>query len=92
MPLASQVQAQLPAALIPVYTRASTVWGAIGPQTTWIQTFAVLEVVHSLFGLVKSPVQTTAMQVASRLYAVWIVLERFEVVSSSLLRSKEDID
>jgi len=79
VPLSTQFQSRLPAALVPLYTRASTVWGAVGPQTTWIQTVAVLEVVHALLGWVKSPIRTTAAQVASRIYAVWIVLECFEV-------------
>jgi hypothetical protein len=80
MPLSSQFQARLPSALVPLYTRASTLWGAVGPQTTWIQTMAFLEIVHSLLGWVKSPIQTTVMQIASRFYAVWIVLECYEVV------------
>ncbi|KAF2743191.1 PTPLA-domain-containing protein [Sporormia fimetaria CBS 119925] len=36
-----------------------------------IQTGAVLEVLHSLTGLVRAPVMTTLMQVASRLLLVW---------------------
>ncbi|OCK74535.1 PTPLA-domain-containing protein [Lepidopterella palustris CBS 459.81] len=35
------------------------------------QTVAVLEVMHSLFGIVRAPVTTTLMQVASRLLLVW---------------------
>ncbi|KAF2468986.1 PTPLA-domain-containing protein [Lindgomyces ingoldianus] len=35
------------------------------------QTAAVLEVVHSLFGIVRAPLLTTLMQVASRLLLVW---------------------
>ncbi|KAF2011415.1 PTPLA-domain-containing protein [Aaosphaeria arxii CBS 175.79] len=36
-----------------------------------VQTGATLEVVHSLFGLVRAPLLTTLMQVASRLLLVW---------------------
>ncbi|KAI9314579.1 tyrosine phosphatase-like protein [Dichotomocladium elegans] len=36
-----------------------------------VQSAAILEVLHSLFGLVRAPVTTTAMQVASRLFLVW---------------------
>ncbi|KAF2276315.1 PTPLA-domain-containing protein [Westerdykella ornata] len=36
-----------------------------------VQTGAVLEVVHSLVGLVRAPLLTTLMQVASRLLLVW---------------------
>jgi len=79
MSISSQFQARLPSALVPLYTRSSTLWGAMGPQTTWIQTMALMEVIHSLCGWVRSPIQTTLMQIASRLYAVWIVLECYEV-------------
>lgn len=39
------------------------------------QSLAILEVVHALIGLVKSPVVTTAIQVASRLFLVWGVTD-----------------
>jgi very-long-chain (3R)-3-hydroxyacyl-CoA dehydratase len=80
MPLASQFQAKLPPGLLPLYSRATTLWGAVGPQTTWIQTAAIMEIGHVLFGWVRSPLQTTVMQVASRFYSVWVVLEFYEVV------------
>lgn len=38
------------------------------------QTLALLEVVHSILGLVSSPVGSTVMQVASRIYILWGVL------------------
>ncbi|KAF9973177.1 hypothetical protein BGZ73_003616 [Actinomortierella ambigua] len=47
------------------------VYGVVGDHLIWIQTGALLEVVHALLGFVKSPVGTTAMQVASRLLLVW---------------------
>ncbi|OAA66009.1 phosphatase-like protein [Niveomyces insectorum RCEF 264] len=50
----------------------------VSPTTTtfvrWTQTLALLEVVHALFGIVRAPLVTTAMQVASRLLLVWPVL------------------
>ncbi|KAF5835920.1 tyrosine phosphatase-like protein [Dunaliella salina] len=39
-----------------------------------VQTAAVLEVLHSAVGLVRSPVAITAMQVASRLWILWGIL------------------
>lgn len=39
-----------------------------------VQTMAVLEIVHAATGLVRSPVFTTAQQVASRLFIVWGIL------------------
>lgn len=38
------------------------------------QTLAILEVVHAALGLVRSPVFTTAQQVASRIFIVWGIL------------------
>jgi very-long-chain (3R)-3-hydroxyacyl-CoA dehydratase len=43
----------------------------------------VLEVLHALFGWVRSPLPTTVMQVASRLFLVWGVADRFETVSDA---------
>ncbi len=39
--------------------------------TTYIQSAAILEVFHCFFGIVRSPVVTTAIQVSSRLLIVW---------------------
>lgn len=39
------------------------------------QTGAILEVLHSLVGLVRAPVMTTALQVSSRLLLLWGVTE-----------------
>ncbi|GAX77448.1 hypothetical protein CEUSTIGMA_g4893.t1 [Chlamydomonas eustigma] len=38
------------------------------------QTAAIMEVIHSAVGLIRSPVSITAMQVASRLWLVWGIL------------------
>lgn len=43
--------------------------------TTWIQTFAVVEIINSATGLVKLPIFTTATQVFSRLLIVWGVCQ-----------------
>ncbi|KAE8350810.1 tyrosine phosphatase-like protein [Aspergillus coremiiformis] len=47
------------------------------PLLTTTQTLAVLEILHSLLGIVRAPVTTTAMQVASRLLLVWGVMFLF---------------
>jgi very-long-chain (3R)-3-hydroxyacyl-CoA dehydratase len=39
----------------------------------WIQTAALIEVVHAATGLIKSPVSTTALQVVTRVIQVWMV-------------------
>ncbi|KAG0314842.1 hypothetical protein BGZ99_007831 [Dissophora globulifera] len=57
----------------------SKVYAVIGDQLVWVQTAALLEVFHSLFGFVKSPVGTTIMQVSSRLLLVWGICTLFPV-------------
>jgi len=44
------------------------------------QTAAILEIVHTAIGLVRSPIGTTLTQVFSRVVVVWLIL--FKVVSS----------
>lgn len=53
----------------------------LGHATKYVQTLAVMEVVHAALGLVRSPVGTVASQVASRLWAVWGVVEMCPSVS-----------
>jgi len=40
---------------------------------TYVQTAALLEIVHSMVGLVRSPVVTTSMQVSSRIFAIFAI-------------------
>ncbi|KAK2755058.1 hypothetical protein FQN54_006586 [Arachnomyces sp. PD_36] len=47
------------------------------PHLLYTQSLAALEILHSIFGLVRAPVITTAMQVASRLLVVWGILWMF---------------
>ncbi|KDQ55863.1 hypothetical protein JAAARDRAFT_159307 [Jaapia argillacea MUCL 33604] len=71
------IESKLPGALLPLWARSKMTYGAVGVQTALVQSFAVLEVVHVLFGWVRSPIGTTAMQVASRVFLVWGIVERF---------------
>lgn len=48
------------------------------------QTGAVLEVIHSLTGLVRSSVATTLLQVSSRLFVVWCLLDAIQPVRTCL--------
>lgn len=80
---AEHIQAQLPDAARPLWARAARAFGAVGAQTALVQSGAALEVLHALAGWVRSPVATTAMQVASRLFLVWGIADRFESVRSS---------
>lgn len=54
------------------YPRAYT---ALQPALRIAQTGAALEVLHAAVGLVRAPVPTTALQVASRLLLLWGVVE-----------------
>jgi very-long-chain (3R)-3-hydroxyacyl-CoA dehydratase len=74
------LDAYLPAALQPIYRRTETTFARVGPTTAFVQTFALLEVVHAALGWVRSPVVTTAMQVSSRLFLVWGIAEQFPQV------------
>ncbi|RUS31028.1 tyrosine phosphatase-like protein [Jimgerdemannia flammicorona] len=58
------------------YTR---VCEKVGTLLTYVQTGALLEVFHAALGFVKSPVLTTAIQVASRLLLCWGIYEQFPV-------------
>ncbi|KIK67123.1 hypothetical protein GYMLUDRAFT_37160 [Collybiopsis luxurians FD-317 M1] len=79
------LEARLHPMLVPFYRRAATTFGRVGIATTWVQTCALLEVVHVLLGWVRSPLQTTAMQVSSRLFLVWGIVEQFASVRSNPL-------
>ena len=47
------------------------VYGKLEAYTRIVQSLAGVEVLHSLFGIVRSPLLTTLMQVASRFLLVW---------------------
>ncbi|KAI0769733.1 tyrosine phosphatase-like protein [Trametes elegans] len=67
----SRLEARLPPWAVPVLRRAGTAYAHVGKQTAFVQSFAALEVLHVLLGWVRSPLVTTLIQVASRLYLVW---------------------
>jgi hypothetical protein len=53
----------------------------LGWWVKWTQTLAVLEIVHSAIGWVRSPTGTVAAQVASRIWTVWGVVQANPSVS-----------
>ncbi|KAJ4468155.1 PTPLA-domain-containing protein [Lentinula aciculospora] len=81
----SGLEARLHPLLLPFYRRAATTFGRVGPTTAWVQSGALLEIVHVLLGWVRSPLQTTVMQVSSRLFLVWGIVEQFLFVRSNPL-------
>ncbi|KAI0393110.1 tyrosine phosphatase-like protein [Xylariaceae sp. FL0594] len=56
---------------------------AVGEFCKWTQTLAGMEVLHSLFGIVRAPFLTTFMQVFSRYAVVWGVTELFPQLGAS---------
>ncbi|TKA29194.1 hypothetical protein B0A50_03704 [Salinomyces thailandicus] len=58
------------------------VYQGTGQWTKWTQTVAALEVVHAAIGLVRAPILTTLMQVASRFLLVWIIVPSFPATTS----------
>ena len=75
-----QVGLNLHPYLTPYLKRATTAFDKVGETTAWVQTLAVLEIIHAALGLVRSPLGTTAMQVFSRLALVWGIAEHYKVV------------
>ncbi|KAI0295854.1 PTPLA-domain-containing protein [Multifurca ochricompacta] len=73
----------VPAHLTPFYRRACTTYDAVGGTTALVQTAATLEVLHVLFGLVRSSLSTTTIQVASRLFSVWAIAAGFSSAQRS---------
>lgn len=66
--------------LIPVLLAHDHLYGlheALQPLLTVTQSLAILEVLHSLVGIVRASPLTTAMQVASRILVVWGVVGMF---------------
>lgn len=66
-------------------SKARTTYFDIGNVVQIVQSIAVLEVVHVVIGLVRSPLPTTAMQVASRLYIVYYIAPLFVQVSQLVI-------
>eukprot|EP01040_Poterioochromonas_malhamensis_P010298 gene10296-11200_t len=61
-----------------------TLWTDVEIPLKIVQTAAVLEVVHSLVGLVKSPWVTALMQVFSRVWTLWAVMNISSEVQQSI--------
>ena len=70
----------IPLQLLDVYNRMTTTYDVVGGTVAVVQTAAALEIVHSLVGLVKSPLPTVVIQVYSRLFLVWGITQKYEQV------------
>ncbi|KAK3009061.1 hypothetical protein RJ639_014381, partial [Escallonia herrerae] len=63
------------------------VYDAVKKPLLLAQSAAVLEILHGLVGLVRSPITATLPQIASRLYVTWGILWSFPAVQTHLLVS-----
>ncbi|CAK9169184.1 unnamed protein product [Ilex paraguariensis] len=63
------------------------VYDAIEKPLLYAQSAAVLEILHGLVGLVRSPITATLPQISSRLYVVWGILWSFPETQSHILVS-----
>ncbi|XP_043714138.1 very-long-chain (3R)-3-hydroxyacyl-CoA dehydratase PASTICCINO 2 isoform X1 [Telopea speciosissima] len=63
------------------------VYPAVETPLLLAQTAAVLEIIHSMIGLVRSPVSATLPQIGSRLYLTWGILWSFPQVRTHWLVS-----
>lgn len=70
-----------PAVLQKVLKRSESTFAIVGSEVQFIQTCAVLEILHSALGWVRSPLGTVMSQVASRLILVWGIAPWFPSVS-----------
>jgi len=62
--------------------RTKSSYADVGDLVRYVQTGALLEILHVLLGLVRSGLGTTVSQVASRLVLVWGILIQFPQVRS----------
>ncbi|KMT09269.1 hypothetical protein BVRB_6g133690 [Beta vulgaris subsp. vulgaris] len=63
------------------------VYDAIEKPLLLAQTAAILEIVHGLIGLIRSPITATLPQIGSRLYVTWGILYSFPETQSHFLVS-----
>ncbi|KAG5574555.1 hypothetical protein H5410_054689 [Solanum commersonii] len=63
------------------------VYDAVEKPLLFAQTAAFCEILHSLAGLVRSPISATLPQISSRLYVTWGILWSFPEVRSHILVS-----
>ena len=60
--------------------RGGDFWALIGTPLKWVQTAAVLEIVHSMLGIVRSPAMTTALEGITSYLNPYLVFSRVMLV------------
>ncbi|RAL43937.1 unnamed protein product [Cuscuta campestris] len=63
------------------------VYGAVEKPLLFAQTAALLEILHGLVGLVRSPISATFPQISSRIYVTWGILYSFPEVQTHVFVS-----
>eukprot|EP01032_Pedospumella_encystans_P033196 gene33196-37505_t len=69
------------------HIRAETIadtWSEVELPLKIVQTAAVLEVLHSMVGLVKSPWATAFMQVFSRVWTLWAIMDTTDAAQTTV--------
>ncbi|XP_052162767.1 very-long-chain (3R)-3-hydroxyacyl-CoA dehydratase PASTICCINO 2A-like isoform X1 [Oryza glaberrima] len=61
------------------------VYAAVEQHLLFAQTAAIMEILHSIVGLVRSPVPSTVLQVTGRLFMIWGILWSFPETHSHIL-------
>ena len=54
--------------------RLDNTWNDVEPSLKIVQTIAVMEILHALFGIVRSPVGVVFGQVSSRIWTLWAIM------------------
>ena len=73
---------------VSLYDAAATLYerhATLATALFWAQSAAILEILHSVVGLVRSPAMVTAMQVGSRLVALFALVHSAPAQSESCL-------
>ncbi len=64
--------------------KSTNVYDSVRMPLIIFQSLGVLEVLHSLFRLVRASFQTTALQLASRLFILWLIVEKVPATRDTL--------
>ena len=64
----------------------SAVYAVAGDLVRLLQTLSLLEVMHAVFGLVRSNPFNTLVQISSRVYVVWFIINAVPSAATKVLR------
>ncbi|XP_025878616.1 very-long-chain (3R)-3-hydroxyacyl-CoA dehydratase PASTICCINO 2A-like isoform X1 [Oryza sativa Japonica Group] len=64
--------------------RYEAVYAAVEQHLLFAQTAAIMEILHSIVGLVRSPVSSTLPQITARLFMIWGILRSFPEIHTHI--------